>query len=134
MTRHLRRGVLLLYDCDVGRPPSEGDGLWVRRLSRREDNAIMSGGIENLLPEVVFEESFWVETTKRENGREVRFREVDKTRLCTAVCGRASATDFAGFSDAVALVCEFVAATGGPAVIAAAVSEHEARPPSTPGT
>jgi len=50
------RKVLLLYDCDTNKPPSDVGLLKERTIPRNIENTIATEGIENLLPPSLFEE------------------------------------------------------------------------------
>ena len=110
------RKVLLLYDCDTKRLPSDIGLLKERTIPRNPANTIASKGIENLLPADLFEESvlepFVIERDKPMNfGLSNTIRDFDKMRFCDHVCEkRRDAADFQKFSAVVQILEEFFAA------------------------
>jgi hypothetical protein len=80
------RKVLFLYDPETKKPPRDEGNLHVRTLPQNI-NAKRQSGIENLLPDHVFEDQFF-ETKimgKGDDKGPVPF--LQKTRLCESLCG-----------------------------------------------
>lgn len=81
------RRVLLLYDCDTGKPDAEFGHLAQRAIPRNDENKRAQSGIENLLPESLFEERFYsVQKKPRPDGGLVTVESLDKQRFCDWVC------------------------------------------------
>ena len=88
------RPVLLLYDCDTGKPAEDIGNLHVRAIPKNESAAIAQDGIENLLPDNVFSEDFYdVHETYKAYGGSAIVRELNKVRLCESVCAPETSTD-----------------------------------------
>ena len=102
----LPRRLLLLYDCDANKPAERKDKLWVQCIPKNSDNAKFQVGIENLLPESVFQDRFYSIKTKKDG---VSVNKPDKKKICNWVCGeRRNHDDFAKFDVVVKILEEFV--------------------------
>jgi predicted ATPase len=83
----LKTDTLLLFDCDTDEGPLDEGRLHVRVLPRNEANQRCDRGIENLLPESVFEDQFFKTETKTKGADETTTRTLHKSRLCDHLCG-----------------------------------------------
>ncbi|NRD88953.1 hypothetical protein C8024_05015 [Sphingopyxis sp. BSNA05] len=91
------RPILLLYDCDTNKPPEDIGNLHVRSIPENNEATIAKDGIENLLPDDVFEDDMYDSRTKDgKYGNTTIIRQLNKTRLCNTVCD--AKTDVATFS------------------------------------
>ncbi len=55
--------MLLLYDCDSNKPPEDANLLSVRAIPKNDENGTIRKGIENLLPQSLFERRFYTSKT-----------------------------------------------------------------------
>jgi hypothetical protein len=94
-----QRKVFLVFDCDAGSQFFDGGNLHSRTLPMNSANGIRLSGIENLLPENVFEDRFFREekiTSGSDNGMIRKLRKID---LCNYLCTeRREKADFMAFS------------------------------------
>ena len=90
----------LVYDCDQPGDDYTQTKFLVMRLPRNVANTVRKGGIENLLPEKVFEEEYF-ETKKIEKDGDDKVittvRALRKVALCEHLCALGDAKDFAKF-------------------------------------
>jgi hypothetical protein len=109
------RRVLLLYDNDT-RKPSEESGLLVQRaIPKNPDNSRVPSGIENLLPEILFEERFYsVQQKPRPDGGTTTIKSLNKEDFCRWVCEeRKNPVDFVAFgTHLVPILREFIGQSG----------------------
>lgn len=94
------RPVLLLYDCDTGKPAEDFGNLYVRAIPKNDYATIANDGIENLLPDHVFSKDMYdtLENAKSYGGS-VTITELNKVRLCESLCAaETSAEIFGNFS------------------------------------
>ena len=93
------RRTVLLYDSDANKPNEDSGNIFIRSLPRNHMNSRRKSGIENLLPEEVFEDRFY--HTKIIEGDDGGSRRVlDKSALCDYLCDKVrSAAHFANFRD-----------------------------------
>jgi len=84
----VRSKTILLYDVDTKKKPSGNGNLFERVLPENAANRRCKSGIENLLPEEVFEETFY-QTTERVTADVVTVKQLKKTALCQHLCGDA---------------------------------------------
>lgn len=108
------RKVLLLYDCDTNKPAEDSGRVSVRSLPKNEDNTKARKGIENLLPDELFEARFYPATTKiGDYGERKTFEEFDKTAFCRWVCEeRRQTNDFERFSSIISIFEVFLGFAG----------------------
>jgi hypothetical protein len=83
----LGRAVVLLYDCDTQKDSADLGNLFVRRIARNEGNSVTDRGIENLLPDEVFEQHFYSEKTIQKGADRTIVRQLKKLDLCDHLCG-----------------------------------------------
>lgn len=105
------RRVLLLYDSDTGKPSEENGQLIQRTIPKNPDNKRVTSGIENLLPEVLFEERFYSKQEKpRPDGGSAVITTLNKEEFCRWVCEvRKETEDFSAFETyLVPILREFV--------------------------
>ena len=108
----VRKGVVLLYDCDTGISPGE-NGNFVRRTIPRQDNHPIKMGIENLLSKETLEKArqhkpAFIDVdpgrTKIVRGKdqivpdEWSINEDEKKNLCDWLCENGTQEDFQQFS------------------------------------
>lgn len=101
----IERRFILLYDNDI--PKGDLSTLGVRCLNvpTNENNSVVKKGIENLLPEAVFEEKwFTTKETDKGNGEIVVVKSLDKAKLCQHLCDEGDLTKFAGFQPLIELL------------------------------
>ncbi|HEV3237465.1 MAG TPA: hypothetical protein VGZ25_10780 [Gemmataceae bacterium] len=108
----LLRKLLLLYDCDTAKPPEDHNGKLTIRSIPVQQNKIFNKGIENLLPESLHQEKFYVTETKSEDGLggNTVVKKLDKRMLCDWVCSNPSAEYFANFGPVLQIIEEFLGA------------------------
>ena len=96
----LPRQVVCLYDCDVNRKSEDFGNLFVRSLPYNGNNKLRSGGVENLLPETVFEEKFF-QNKSITSGLDIGFiKELRKKALCDFLCDqKRDVADFERFRE-----------------------------------
>ena len=94
----LQQHTVLLFDCDANVQQLDEDFLHVRVLDRNDTNSRCNAGIENLLPESVFEDRFFNADTQRKGADEITRRTLNKTLLCKHLCtDKNDSIDFEGF-------------------------------------
>lgn len=116
--QRFNRRVLLLYDNDTGKPAADVGALVQRAIPRNPGNNRVPSGIENLLPETLFEDRFYlIQEKPRPDGGSTVIKSLKKEEFCRWVCEeRKSAADFTAFeTHLVPILREFV---GGSAVAA----------------
>ncbi|SHL02515.1 hypothetical protein [Hymenobacter psychrotolerans] len=106
------RRVLLLYDSDTNKPNSNEENLWIRTLLKNDHNKIAKKGIENLLPESLFDSSdrrFYSKIEKTgDYGQVTIASDFNKRAFCNYICKeRYDIEDFKGFSDAIHIINDF---------------------------
>jgi hypothetical protein len=108
------RRVLLLYDCDLNKPPKGVGPLRVRSVPRKDQNGTARKGIENLLPPALFERRFYLpKVMSGDYGENKTVETFDKAGCCRWVCEeRRQATDFECFFSVVEIVEEFLSVRG----------------------
>jgi hypothetical protein len=80
------RRIVLVYDSDTQKNPADHGNLFVRMLPFNEENGSANGGIENLLPECVFDPKFYNQETKLTGSKRVTIKELKKVELCAHLC------------------------------------------------
>lgn len=74
-----QRLTLLLYDHDANRPDEQVGNVFIRSITKNADNQSIDKGIENLLPESLFDKRFYSEKEKRDGyGAVSLIRQFDK--------------------------------------------------------
>ena len=107
----IHQPILLLYDSDVKKIPKPVEKLSVKRIQKNLENAKVPDGIENLLPEELFEERFYDETViKKGDGGKVIKQELNKASFCDWICEQKNVDHFAKFDSIVQILKEFVEA------------------------
>ena len=103
----LARKVLLLYDCDTKKPNEDYDKLKIRKIPQQENRKIKKG-IENLFPDHLFTQDFYLTKTKYGDYGEVnQIQEFQKMKFCKWICEeRKQADDFADFKVIVDIIKE----------------------------
>jgi energy-coupling factor transporter ATP-binding protein EcfA2 len=82
---YLHFPTLLLYDADANKPIENGDKLFVRCLEKNGANNVCRAGIENLLPEAVFEDRFY-DRSEKITADQAIIRKLRKMDLCRWLC------------------------------------------------
>lgn len=105
------RPVLLLYDNDVVKIPSDGGRVYARRLPAADESRRVRSGVESLLPEGLFtEEMFSRKEESKPDGTMVVIDYLDKKRLCDYLCNeRRNAADFREFEVVLDGIAEVIA-------------------------
>jgi hypothetical protein len=105
----LTRKVLLIYDCDTKKPDEDHENLKIRKIPQ-QNNRKVKKGIENLFPDHLFTENFYVNKSKYgDYGEEIKFQEFQKMKFCEWICTqRQQAKDFADFVLIVNILKEFI--------------------------
>jgi hypothetical protein len=81
------RPVLLLYDCETGKPAEDFGNLYVRAIPKNDDAKIAHDGIENLLPDHVFSKDMYdTQKNAKPYGGSATIKELNKVRLCDSLC------------------------------------------------
>jgi len=109
--QRFNRRVLLLYDNDTGKPADGSGALVQRAIPRNPGNNRVPSGIENLLPETLFEDKFYlIQEKPRPDGGSTVIKSLKKEEFCRWVCEeRKNAADFAAFeTHLVPILREFV--------------------------
>ncbi|WP_421724375.1 AAA family ATPase [Bauldia sp.] len=105
----LRSHTVLLFDCDQNDPPMDEGFLHVRVLVQNTENGRCGKGIENLLPDVVFEERFFDTTVVRDGPNETTKKVLNKSALCDFLCDeKCSPEDFEGFRPALETLADAI--------------------------
>lgn len=92
------RKVLLLYDCDTDKSDENHEKLKIRKIPQQKNRKVKKG-IENLFPDHLFTEEFYVQKTKYgDYGEENQIQEFQKMKFCKYICEqRKQADDFVDF-------------------------------------
>ncbi|MFM6009547.1 MAG: hypothetical protein ACKO99_02680 [Dolichospermum sp.] len=96
--KFLTRKVLLLYDCDTDKSNEDHELLKIRKIPQQKNRKVTKG-IENLFPDHLFTEEFYVQKTKYgDYGEENQIQEFQKMKFCKYICEqRKQADDFVDF-------------------------------------
>jgi hypothetical protein len=96
--KFLTRKVLLLYDCDTDKSNEDHELLKIRKIPQQKNRKVKKG-IENLFPDHLFTEEFYLPKTKYgDYGEENQIQEFQKRKFCTWMCEeRKQADDFVDF-------------------------------------
>lgn len=116
----LSHKTLLLYDCDLNKPPKDIGLLSIRCLPHNEANKLFTKGIENLLGEQVVAKlrdnelrgQFYGTKGKTvgDYGEVKHNEEFRKVSFCRWVCERNDPDDFKEFSPVIEILREFIGA------------------------
>lgn len=112
--RRFNRRVLLLYDNENNKPAEVFGLISVRSIPMNPANVRVRGGVENLLPEALFEERFYdVQEKPRADGGGATIKTLRKEEFCRWVCEeRKNPADFVAFETYVVPILEaFVSQT-----------------------
>ncbi|TAF06235.1 MAG: hypothetical protein EAZ77_12655 [Nostocales cyanobacterium] len=92
------RKVLLLYDCDTDKSDEDHEQLKIRKIPQQKNRKVKKG-IENLFPDHLFTEEFYLPKTKYgDYGEENQIQEFQKMKFCKYMCEeRRQAEDFVDF-------------------------------------
>jgi predicted ATPase len=82
----LTRRVAVIFDSDASKAVENHENLHVRSLPANEDNSVRRRGIENLLPEAVFENRFFEEREIKSGDDKGSIRTLNKRALCDFLC------------------------------------------------
>ncbi|MDM3848303.1 MAG: hypothetical protein PT116_25600 [Aphanizomenon gracile PMC638.10] len=96
--KFLTRKVLLIYDCDTDKSNEDHELLKIRKIPQQKNRKVKKG-IENLFPDHLFTEEFYLPKTKYgDYGEENQIQEFQKMKFCTWMCEeRKQADDFVDF-------------------------------------
>jgi hypothetical protein len=96
--KFLTRKVLLIYDCDTDKSDEDHELLKIRKIPQQKNRKVKKG-IENLFPDHLFTEEFYLPKTKYgDYGEENQIQEFQKMKFCKWICEeRKQADDFVDF-------------------------------------
>ena len=96
--KFLTRKVLLIYDCDTDKSNEDHELLKIRKIPQQKNRKVKKG-IENLFPDHLFTEEFYLPKTKYgDYGEENQIQEFQKMKFCKWICEqRKQADDFVYF-------------------------------------
>jgi hypothetical protein len=96
--KFLTRKVLLIYDCDTDKSNEDHELLKIRKIPQQKNRKVKKG-IENLFPDHLFTEEFYLPKTKYgDYGEENQIQEFQKMKFCKWICEeRKQADDFVDF-------------------------------------
>lgn len=105
----LKTKLMLLYDCDTNKKNTNENNIYIRKIEKNEDNDTCKKGIENLLPNSVFEKRFYKEITKVDDyGAKSVITSLDKIELCKYLCTeKRIKDDFNKFDSVISMIEEF---------------------------
>lgn len=97
--QRFNRRILLLYDNDTHKPAADSGDIVLRAIPKNPDNSRIPSGIENLLPETLFEDRFYsTQERARPDGGSVVTKTLKKCEFCRWVCEeRRNRADFEAF-------------------------------------
>jgi hypothetical protein len=103
--KFLTRKVLLIYDCDTDKSNEDHELLKIRKIPQQKNRKVKKG-IENLFPDHLFTEEFYLPKTKYgDYGEENQIQEFQKMDFCKWICEqRKQADDFVDFK----IIIEFI--------------------------
>lgn len=78
--------VVLLYDADANKADETAGNLFVMSLPDNADNTHAKGGVEVLLPNELFEERFYRESSRISGTTKSSTKSLQKMELCRFVC------------------------------------------------
>lgn len=96
--KFLTRKVLLIYDCDTDKSNEDHELLKIRKIPQQKNRKVTKG-IENLFPDHLFTEEFYLPKTKYgDYGEQNQIQEFQKMKFCKYICEqRKQADDFVDF-------------------------------------
>lgn len=96
--KFLTRKVLLIYDCDTDKSNEDHELLKIRKIPQQKNRKVKKG-IENLFPDHLFTEEFYLPKTKYgDYGEQNQIQEFQKMKFCQYICEqRKQADDFVDF-------------------------------------
>ena len=93
-----RRSIVLLYDFDARKAAEDAGTLYVRSLPQIVEILVGKNGIENLLPNEVFEERFFEQKMMGKGDDRGPVPVLNKAALCDFLCGQdRNPSHFEGF-------------------------------------
>jgi hypothetical protein len=96
--RLFSRQIVLLYDFDEKKSDENESNFFVRSISENPNNKTITKGIENLLPEELFEERFYdIRNTPTGYGKDNIIHTLRKVDLCNWVCSQRKPEHFVNF-------------------------------------
>ncbi|MDB9439046.1 hypothetical protein PN450_20105 [Dolichospermum lemmermannii CS-548] len=103
--KFLTRKVLLIYDCDTDKSNENHELLKIRKIPQQKNRKVKKG-IENLFPDHLFTEEFYLPKTKYgDYGEKNQIQEFQKMKFCKWICEqRKQADDFVDFK----IIIEFI--------------------------
>lgn len=103
--KFLTRKVLLIYDCDTDKSNEDHELLKIRKIPQQKNRKVKKG-IENLFPDYLFTEEFYLPKTKYgDYGEQNQIQEFQKMDFCKWICEqRKQADDFVDFK----IIIEFI--------------------------
>ena len=103
--KFLTRKVLLIYDCDTDKSNEDHELLKIRKIPQQKNRKVKKG-IENLFPDHLFTEEFYLPKTKYgDYGEQNQIQEFQKMDFCKSICEqRKQAYDFVDFK----IIIEFI--------------------------
>jgi hypothetical protein len=103
--KFLTRKVLLIYDCDTDKSNEDHELLKIRKIPQQKNRKVKKG-IENLFPDHLFTEEFYLPKTKYgDYGEQNQIQEFQKMDFCKWICEqRKQADDFVDFK----IIIEFI--------------------------
>lgn len=106
----IKQTIILMYDADAKKADADYGHLHVRSVPTNGLNKKVKIGIENLLPEHIFENKFFDNRlVERDDGGSVTTVTLNKMRLCDFVCGeQKNKEDFVNFLGVINLVDQLV--------------------------
>ncbi|MER8887023.1 AAA family ATPase [Mesorhizobium sp. M0598] len=117
----VRSPMVLAFDFDAPQASADFDNIHIRTFPENVNNKVCRSGIENMLPEGVFEERFYQVIEKR-TADVTRISKLRKRDLCNFICEeRQNPADFEAFRPAIEIL---VAALG----LVAPASNDQATP------
>lgn len=102
----VNRPLLLLYDNDTNKQDEQiSENVFVRAIPTNHENAVVTAGIENLLPENVFvDDTYDTSEKKKPNGDVTTVRSLKKMELCRKLCDGRETAVFSAFATALAVI------------------------------
>jgi hypothetical protein len=96
--KFLTRKVLLIYDCDTDKSNEDHELLKIRKIPQQKNRKVTKG-LENLFPDHLFTEEFYLPKTKYgDYGEQNQIQEFQKMKFCKYICEqRKQADDFVDF-------------------------------------
>jgi len=103
------RHILLFYDNDTNSPDQDYPNISVRTIPKNNNNMKVKAGIENLLTEDCFEDSFYdTKEICKPNGTITVTKQLRKSDLCDAVCATGTVEQFSAFNEALDIIEAFL--------------------------